>query len=228
MQETRTVTQESAEDIFFGQVVTIWARWFLIVAGVFLTLWVTTDPARLAVAIIPVVALVAVNFYLHGRYLVERPANPALITLVGFIDLAIVTTAVLVWPGEHGFHSPYYVLYFPVLLAFAFVMPRKLTIAYTAAAIAAYVGVSLLAALPSIPPFLADVDSAKAMTMRLIVMSAMGGLGTYYWTIQRNRRRALLGEEADVTTGPHARERASVNIDHSVDAAASEVGPSVS
>ena len=34
MQATRTVQQESAEDIFFGQIVIICARWFLILAGI--------------------------------------------------------------------------------------------------------------------------------------------------------------------------------------------------
>ena len=36
MQEVRSIPQEAAEDVFFGQVVMIWARWFLIAAGVLL------------------------------------------------------------------------------------------------------------------------------------------------------------------------------------------------
>ena len=140
MQEARTVQQESAEDIFFGQVVMIWARWFVIAAGVAVTLWVTTEATPLALSIIPVVALVAVNFYLHGRYMTERPANPLLITVVGLIDIAIITVAVLVWPTGKGFFSSYFVLYYPVVLAFALVMPRKITVVFTVVAIAGYLG----------------------------------------------------------------------------------------
>ena len=115
-----------------------------------LTLWVTSEADTLAFAIMPVVALVAVNFYLHGRYLTERPANPALITAVGLIDLAIITTAVLAWPGGKGIFSPFFVLYFPVIMAFAFVMPRKATVVFTGLTVAAYIGASLFAELARI------------------------------------------------------------------------------
>ena len=33
MSTVGTAEREAAEDVFFGQVVIIWARWFLIVAG---------------------------------------------------------------------------------------------------------------------------------------------------------------------------------------------------
>lgn len=33
------------------------------------------------------------NFYLHGRYLMERPANQALIMAAGLLDLSIITAS---------------------------------------------------------------------------------------------------------------------------------------
>ena len=33
MTEMRSAAQEAAEDIFFGQIVIIWARWFVIITG---------------------------------------------------------------------------------------------------------------------------------------------------------------------------------------------------
>ena len=39
MQTHRDRTQEEAEDLFFGQVVIIWARWFVIAAGTIYALW---------------------------------------------------------------------------------------------------------------------------------------------------------------------------------------------
>jgi len=38
MDIARTHAKEAAEDIFFGQVVIIWARWFLIAGGAVLTI----------------------------------------------------------------------------------------------------------------------------------------------------------------------------------------------
>ena len=85
--ETRTAEQEAAEDLFFGQVVIIWARWFLILAGAILILWTTTDASALVVSILPILALMAMNFFLHGRYLVERPANQMLLLAASALDL---------------------------------------------------------------------------------------------------------------------------------------------
>ena len=102
MQKLRTVQQEIAEDIFFGQLVSIWARWFLIFAGTILALWSTSDETQLSLAILPVIALMAMNFFLHGRYIVEQPANRILIVAASVLDLAIITLIVAFLPGENG------------------------------------------------------------------------------------------------------------------------------
>ena len=39
MQAIRNAAQEAAEDIFFGQAVIIWARWFVIAAVTVMMLW---------------------------------------------------------------------------------------------------------------------------------------------------------------------------------------------
>jgi hypothetical protein len=192
MHELRSTAQEAAEDIFFGQAVIHWARWFIIGAGIVLALWTITETNKLVLGILPVVALMAINFYLHGRQLAERPANPALITATCLLDLAVISVAVLFWPGQGGLPSPAFVLYYPVVLAFAFVMPPRLAVAYTISALIAYTGICLLAD----ASFIADVGDVKALLVRLITLGAMGGLGAWYWRIQRDRRRRAVGEPA--------------------------------
>ena len=59
------------------------------------------------------------------------------------------------------------------------------SVAYTLAVLASYAGACLLVGGPDF-----DVETLVA---RLITLGAMGGLGTYYWRIQRNRRRADMG-----------------------------------
>ena len=39
MQDTRIERLEAAQDLYFGQIVIIWARWFLILAGIIRTFW---------------------------------------------------------------------------------------------------------------------------------------------------------------------------------------------
>jgi hypothetical protein len=36
-------------------------------------------------------------------------------------------------------------------------------------------------------------EGAEQVVLRLITLGAMGGLGTFYWRIQRDRRRAAAG-----------------------------------
>ena len=197
MQNTRSTAQESAEDIFFGQVVINWVRWFIIGAGIILVLWTSgEDTGRLIVGILPVVALMVLNFYLHGRRLAERPANRPLVTLSSLIDLALITVVVLVWTDKNGLDSPFFIMYYPVVVAFAFVMPPRLTIAYTLVVLVAYAGACFLAeSVGGADTGLLSGDSEVAMgaleslVTRLVTLGAMGALGTYYWRIQRDRRR---------------------------------------
>ena len=186
MNEIRTGEQEAAEDVYFGQVVANWARWYIIGAGIVLVLWTATEPTKLVVGIIPVVILMAINFYLHGRSFAEKPANRAMITLTSVLDIALITVVVLFWPGSAGIKSVFFVMYYPVVLAFAFIMPPKITIAYTVLAVAAYAGASIAAD----TALLTDVVAIESLVTRAITLAAMGALGTYYWRTQRNRRRA--------------------------------------
>ncbi len=150
MRNLRSAAQEASEDIFFGQVVINWARWFIIVAGALLVIWTAGSPADLVIGVIPVVALMAVNFYLHGRHIAERPANLALISLASILDLAVITVVVVFWPTEthRGLASPFFIMFYPMVLAFAFVMPPRMAVVYTVASVAAYAGACILVGVP--------------------------------------------------------------------------------
>ncbi len=195
MNQDRTRKVESAEDVFFGQVVINWARWFLIAAGAFLIVGTSEGTWELAMGIMPIIGLMGVNFYLHGRRLAEWPANRGLITLASLLDLTVITLVILVWSGHRGLTSEFYVAYYPVVLAFAFVMPPRVTAVYTSIAVGAYVAACMVA--PGV--FFLDgnttdfsalnVDAAKALLIRVITIVAVGGLGTFYYRKQRDRRR---------------------------------------
>jgi hypothetical protein len=177
---------EAAADLFFGQSAIIWARWFIILAGAIVVLWSAASPGEMAAKMLLVVALMAMNFFLHGRYLLEKPANVRVVLAASALDLALVTAMVCTWQaGVGGLHSPLFVFYYPALLAFAFVFRPRLALAYTAAALVAYVGACLLVD----PSFVLNASDLKVLAARLITLVAMGGLGAYYWRILRGRRR---------------------------------------
>jgi len=178
--------KEAAEDIFFGQVVIIWARWFVITAGFIYVLWQASDTSQLSKAILPLILVMAVNFFVHGRFLMEKPINQMLLLALSFVDLLVVTVVILMGTNQVGIDSQLFIFYYPFLVAFAFVFPQTMTGIYTIVALLAYLIVCLV-----IDPSLVNNGPVfETLVMRLITMAAVGGLGTYYWRIQRNRRQA--------------------------------------
>lgn len=194
MQSPRSSTQEAAEDIFFGQLVIIYARWFVIVAMVVLALWSSSTINQLIGAVIVIVPLMAINFFVHGRYLMEKPVNRLLLTVLSGVDLLAITLLIMFWPTDKGVFNQFYILYYPLILAYAFVSTPRSSLLYTLAALALYtaacftVGSSVL------------MDSAwlERLTLRLITMAAMGVLGAYYWRSQRSRMRQAVGPQPEL------------------------------
>jgi hypothetical protein len=192
-----SVLREAAEDVFFGQVVMIWARWFVIAAAGMVTLWSARSAAEMTVNMLLVVLLMALNFFLHARYLLEKPANPTLIRLLGVLDLLVVGAIVLSWHAARGFESSFFVLYYPLLVAFAFVFPARQVAVFAGTAVATYTGVCLVAD-QSLVTRIADV---KVLTIRLVTIASVAGLATYYWRFQRDARRSTASGSSGDTDG---------------------------
>ena len=191
VREVRSAAQAEQEDVFFGQTVILWARWCVIVTGIVLVLWTSVNVGLLTQTMPFFLVLMAVNFFLHGRYVMGSPLNRVVVTVASVLDLVLITAIVVLWPGSHGLHNQSYVLYFPVVFAFALVFTRKVEVAYTTLAIVLYVGVCILSG--TVPFDLGSDD--KVLVMRVIVIAAMGFLGNFYFRIQRDRlARASAGE----------------------------------
>ena len=174
---------EAVEDVFYGQVVMIWARWAVVAALAVLFLWNVGDVGQMTERVLLLAVLMAVNFYLHGRYLSGRPANRILITLATMADLTLITGGVVLWGG---FESQLFVLLYPILFAFALVFPPRATVTLTLFAVGVYAGAVVAAG----TGWLQDVQLIKVLLVRLVTLLAVGGLGTYYWRIQGRPRHA--------------------------------------
>ncbi len=196
MYTNKTRKQEEAEDIFFGQIVIIWARWFVIAAGVILALWLSTDATQLTISILLLTIIIGINFFVHGRYLMEKPINQTLLLTLSAIDLSMITAILLIGPGQSGLASYMFIFYYPLLAAFAFVFPPNFTIIYTAATLMVYALVCFIVDLGIIR----SSSDMEVLAMRLITMAAMGGLGAYYWRSQRARREAVISSKLQVTS----------------------------
>jgi len=183
--------QEAAEDIFFGQIAIIWARWFFIIAAAILVLWTAETTGELTMGVLLIAALMSVNFFVHGRYLTEKPANQTLILLTTMIDLFLITLVVMFW-GPGGLDSNFFIFYYPLFFAFALVFPPGYTAGYTLLALGCYAGAIVLS---DIQVF-TDLNTLELFVMRVITLAAMSGLGTYYYRAQRQRRRVVMQKRA--------------------------------
>jgi hypothetical protein len=176
---------EAQEDIFYGQVVFITARWIIIIGSLFLSLWRAESIAGIQHSIIPVAAIIALNFFLHGRYVMGLRANPLLLKLASALDLLFVTIIVLVTRENwSGIANPFFVFYYPVVLAFALVFQRSLTIVYTMLVAVVYGLVCFMT--PSYRYFTGDEE---VFAIRVIMLLGTAYFGMMYWRIQRARRR---------------------------------------
>lgn len=189
VREIRTAAQADQEDVFFGQTVILWARWSVIVAGIVLVLWTSTSISHLTQTVPFFLALMAMNFFLHGRYVMGSPLNRAVVTVASIIDIVLITAIVALWPGSHGLNNQFFVLYFPVVFAFALVFTRRIEAAYTVMAMGAYAAACFLTGTVALDLGYDD----KVLVMRLIVIAAMGFLGNYYFRIQRDRLSRATG-----------------------------------
>jgi len=127
--------------------------------------------------------LMAVNFFLHGRYVMGSPLNRTVVVVASAVDLVLITAIIVLWPGSHGLENQFFVLYFPVVFAFALVFTRQVEAAYTGLAMVAYAASCFLTGTVHI----SAGNDFKLLVMRLIVIAAMGFLGNYYFRIQRDR-----------------------------------------
>jgi hypothetical protein len=189
LQNVLQVSQEVRQDLFFGQVATIVSRWFLIAAGVILVLWSADRIDQIPLPIGLMIVLMAMNFYLHGRYLMERPVNANLVYLTSGIDLLIITAMIAVWtPWGAGMANPFFVLLYPTILSFGLVFPPRLTFIYSGLALALYVVVVALT--QGSPSLFADLPLEKDLVQRVVTLTGTVGLATFFWRLQRERRRA--------------------------------------
>lgn len=185
---TSTVREE-VQDVWYGQVVTFVARWALIVAGVVLTLWRAEDTADVTTPISLLLGLVAINFFLHGRYLTGQPMRREIVIASCIADAAIVSALIASssWKAEGGIENPYFIFYYPVILGFALVFPWRVTSVFAVGVLAVYAALVVLDS-----PRL-SVDDVESLVARLATLGATAVLGSLYWRIQREWRREQAG-----------------------------------
>ena len=117
----------------------------------------------------------------------EKPANRLLLIVLGIIDAPVISLIIAFLAGSKGLFSQFYIFYFPIVLAFAFVFLRAAQHVYSLLHSALHRHLHL---------FLTGVScgdgGSRAAGHSSDHDGAMGMIGAYYYRIQRSRRSANL------------------------------------
>src|SRR5256885_9239151 len=99
VREVRTAAQADQEDVFFGQTVIMWARWSVIVAGIMLVLWTSTNVSLLTQTMPFFLVLMAGQLFLHRPHVLGGPLQPTVRPVGSGIELVLITARVGPWAG---------------------------------------------------------------------------------------------------------------------------------
>ena len=169
-----------ADDLAYGLVVIITARWILVMAGMMLALWNPEAMGELRISIVMLLGIALGNFFLHAQVIMRRPVVPAVAYAASVADLVVITSVIIL---GGGFPSIAYVFYLPALLAISVAFPTVVTVGYTAVGASAYGLVALWT--------LGEGEAASVFT-RILMMVAVAFCGNVYWRIERQRRHTVI------------------------------------
>lgn len=170
---------EAPDDLAYGQIVIVAFRWILVIAGLVFTMWNPGPLSQLRVAILLILALAGVNFYLHSQLMRRKPTVGSVAYAASAGDIAVISLIVL---AQGGFESPTYIFYYPAILVFSVAFPSRVTYAYTIGTMVLYALIA--SATTSTGP------TQQVLITRLLTLAATGVCGNLYWRIEQNRRRA--------------------------------------
>src|SRR5438270_4005785 len=94
--------QGKDEDLAYGQIVIVTARWILVLSSLLIALWSPGKIGELRLEIVVIILLAAANFYLHAHLLTKRALDKRVVYGASLGDLAVITAIVM---AQGGFAS---------------------------------------------------------------------------------------------------------------------------
>jgi len=170
--------------------VSVWARWAVAVVSAFLLayrpdFWYPDQPER----VILLIALVALNGFVHSRLRLHRPVTKTWMLLLSGADVALISAAIGV--GE-GFDRFIFAAFYPALAMFVLVFPSVgLALLWTGLTAAACTAATLIAA----GGLAYDAGDEQALLGRLAAMFVLVLCVLLITRLERARRRAALQRE---------------------------------
>lgn len=177
----RSIDETVEDDLRYGQKVIIWARWMIVVFALIMGLYRPEGITELVIIILALLAVAVLNFALHTRVLTKQPVKINLIYVASVADICLIS---LITGLKGGINTHVFLYYYPAVLAFALVFPRKLTIQLTIVVLILYFSICLLFSNTGL-----QSGHETVLIFRLLSIFGVAIVGNQYRLIEAKRRK---------------------------------------
>jgi hypothetical protein len=177
----KLVDETVEDDLRYGLIVIIWARWSIVIFAFILRLYRATEIPILVITIVGLLAVAMINFALHVRILSKQAPKIRWVYLASIADMCLIS---LITGLEGGLNTHIFLYYYPAVLGFALVFPGKITTWLTIGVIVLYSGICLLFSEPAMK---FDGDEA-ILIFRLMSLLGVAVVGNRYRFVEGQRR----------------------------------------
>ena len=134
------------------------------------------------------VGLALANAYVTWRLLAHRPITWRYALAMSLLDLIVITVALYL---SNGLQNRFYVFYYPALLGFSLMFPRRASFSILAVVIVLYVAMALTVS----PTLSTDLYQEKALFVRVVTMIGIVATGILLAGWERDGRREAVTAE---------------------------------
>jgi hypothetical protein len=175
------VDETVEDDLRYGLIVIIWARWSIVIFAFILRLYRATEISMLVITIVGLLAVALINFALHTRILSNRAVKVRWVYLASIADLCLIS---LITGLEGGLNTHIFLYYYPAVLGFALVFPGIITTWLTIGVMVLYAGICMLFSDPALQ---FNGDEA-ILIFRLMSLLGVAVVGNRYRFVEGQRR----------------------------------------
>ena len=190
----RTPDRTGADDLLYGVRISVWVRWFLLLAWL---LQFNYRPNFAHPAYVPTtlfaVSVLAYNAYVHYRLRSGRTVTWRWALALSAMDVTMITSGIVV--SGSGFQNTFFVLYYPTLAMFAVVFTSfRLSFAGATVVAVGYAAMSLLLE----PGVDFESKEEKVLFTRIVVMYGVVAAVNLVSRFERIRRREAVEREREL------------------------------
>jgi hypothetical protein len=181
-EKARETSTAIVDDLRYGQIVIVAARWMLVLSAFALLLYRSDKINELIFGVLGLLGIAVANFWLHTKILRKQCVEPAWVYLASAADIAVISLMTWFQGGIWGRVFPYY---YPAVLCYALIFRSRITMLLTSTVIGAY----LVLATASTPAMQAGDD--QVLVARLLAIAGVAFVASRYRAVEESRRTRI-------------------------------------